>query len=91
MPSQIYFTEAARSDLHGLDQEIASRIVKKLAWFGGQQNPLCFAVRLTTSFLGTYRFRVGDYRILFDVSKDKTIIILIILRIKHRKEVYMSP
>ncbi len=34
------------------------------------------------STLGTYRFRVGDYRIVFDIE-DTTIIIL---RVGHRKK-----
>jgi mRNA interferase RelE/StbE len=33
-----------------------------------------------------YRIRVGDYRILYEIHADKLIILL--LRIRHRKEVY---
>ena len=31
----------------------------------------------------------GDYRAIFDLDKDGNIVILLILRIKHRKEVYL--
>ena len=33
-----------------------------------------------------YRFRVGDYRIIFDMEKDK--LIILILQIGHRKNIY---
>ncbi|MBC8254135.1 MAG: type II toxin-antitoxin system RelE/ParE family toxin [Ardenticatenia bacterium] len=39
---------------------------------------------MTDSKLGTYRFRVGDYRVIFDVEDDK----VIILRVGHRRDIY---
>ncbi|HUD81721.1 MAG TPA: type II toxin-antitoxin system RelE/ParE family toxin [Patescibacteria group bacterium] len=36
------------------------------------------------SKVGDYRFRVGDYRVVFDLNKNK----IIILMIEHRREVY---
>ncbi|MBI5235651.1 MAG: type II toxin-antitoxin system RelE/ParE family toxin [Deltaproteobacteria bacterium] len=47
-------------------------------------DPFKYAERLTDSNLGTYRFRIGDYRIIFDVE-DNTIVVL---RAGHRKEIY---
>ncbi|WP_456486560.1 type II toxin-antitoxin system RelE family toxin [Candidatus Alkanophaga liquidiphilum] len=34
--------------------------------------------------IGTYRFRIGDYRIIFDIDDDN----MVILRIGHRKSIY---
>lgn len=34
--------------------------------------------------LGTYRFRIGDYRIIFDIEGEE----IVILRIGHRREIY---
>ncbi|PIU83448.1 MAG: hypothetical protein COS68_03990 [Elusimicrobia bacterium CG06_land_8_20_14_3_00_38_11] len=34
--------------------------------------------------MGMYRFRVGDYRVIFDVDKNN----IVILRIGHRKKIY---
>ena len=76
------------ADLQKLDQMVADRIATKLRFFARQENPLRFAERLTNSPYGEYRFRVGDYRILFDVNARGKITILIILRIKHRREAY---
>ena len=75
-------------DLQKLDQTVAQRIATKLRFFAQQENPLRFAERLTNSPYGEYRFRVGDYRILFDVNARGIITVLVILRIKHRREAY---
>ena len=84
---RLHLTQDAEDDLANLDQTIASRIADKLQWFISQENPLYFSRRLS-GFLGKYRFRVGDYRIIFKVDYRGTITILVILRIRHRREVY---
>lgn len=64
------------------------RILKKIAFFASQKNPSRFAKKLKDFALGEYRFRIGDYRVLFDVDHKGNIFILMILRIKHRKDIY---
>ena len=78
----------AWDDLGIIDEQMKIRIVKKLRWFVNQENPLYFATRLTGFFYGKYRFRIGDYRAIFDVDERGAITILLILRVKHRREVY---
>ncbi len=82
------YTQQAVNDLAELPKIVARRIDKKINWFVAQEQPLIFAKHLNNFSCGHYRFRVGDYRILFDVDQKGTISILMILRIKHRKEVY---
>ena len=41
-------------------------------------------VKKLTNFTPEYRLRVGEYRILFEVEKDK----IVVYRIVHRKDVY---
>jgi mRNA interferase RelE/StbE len=48
------------------------------------ENPRLFAIKLMDKALGQYRYRIGDYRIIFDIEKDN----IIILRIGHRREIY---
>lgn len=44
-----------------------------------------FTLRLRqVAALGTYRYRIGDYRVIFDMDGKK----VVILRIGHRREVY---
>ena len=68
---------SAVRDLESLDADIRKRILKKLTWFISQNNPLSFARHLTNSDMGEYRFRIGDWRIVFDVSNETIIIVVI--------------
>ena len=49
-----------------------------------QRIPSTIAERLTESELGSYRFRVGDYRVIFDLEGDE----IVVLRVGHRREIY---
>lgn len=89
MPASLRFTAHALKDLELLDKKVAARIIDKLDWFVIQPDPFFYAKKLAHSDFGTYRFRVGDYRILFDIEeKTGNLVILLVLRVKHRKEVY---
>ena len=81
-------TDPASADFAALDSVVKRRIVAKMRFFAAQQNPLRFAERLHGALFGQYRFRVGDYRILFDIDRKGIITILVILRIRHRREAY---
>ena len=85
---KIIYAKDAVEDLRNLEKQTARRIVKKILFFSEQKDPLSFAKRLTNAALGSYRFRIGDYRVLFDVDTNGKIFVLMILRIKHRKDVY---
>lgn len=84
----VHYTEIARQDLKRLEWKTAQRIIKKIIYFSRQKDPLVFAKRLSNFELGKFRFRVADYRIIFDIDHNGEIMILLILRIKHRKDVY---
>jgi mRNA-degrading endonuclease RelE of RelBE toxin-antitoxin system len=73
------------SDLQSLPKDVYGRILKKLAWYAGQANPLWFAKTLTDLPPATHRFRIGDYRALFLVQDQDTIYVL---KIVHRKKAY---
>ena len=88
MSFKLGYTQHAYEDIERLDQETARRIVKKLDFFVAQENPLRWAKKLIGSGNGEYRFRVGDYRVLFDIDQKGVLIILLVLRVKHRGEVY---
>jgi mRNA interferase RelE/StbE len=86
--NQVIYSEDARKDLLKIDGKIAKRIIKKILYFSQQEYPLHYAKKLTNPIMGHYRFRIGDYRAIFDVDKNGHIQILMILSIKHRKDVY---
>jgi mRNA-degrading endonuclease RelE of RelBE toxin-antitoxin system len=60
----------------------ARRISIKMRFYAAQPDPLKFAEPLTGS--NEYRFRVGDYRVIFEVINDA----LWVTAIKRRDEAY---
>lgn len=77
-------TPEARKGVKKLSPEIAEKIIKKLDYFVSSPNPLDFAESLVNYNAGQYRFRIGDYRVIFDVVDDD----LIVLKVGHRREIY---
>jgi len=75
-------THRAIKDLEKFDDSIKVRLRKALLRF--QSAPLKHAEKLTDSQLGSYRFRVGDYRIIFDLVESD----IVVLRIGHRRDIY---
>lgn len=82
------YTEKAADDLKRLDERIAIRIAKKIRISCASDNPFAFAKSLNGEWKGIFRFSIGDYRVLFRKASEGSLIILLILRIKHRKDVY---
>jgi len=82
MKYHLLYTKTAFEDIKKLDIIVKKRIKKKLEQFS--VSPLQHAKKLINSAIGTYRWRAGNYRIVFDIDKNN----IIILRIGHRKEIY---
>lgn len=82
MKYELVYTARAVRDIENLDENAKQRIGKTIIRY--KENPFEYAEKLTDSTLGTHRFRIGDYRIIFDIEgKD-----IIVLRVGHRKEIY---
>lgn len=81
---RIKYTKSSTADLISLPRNIQERVAKKMRFYAEVENPIRFAERLTDFKDAEFRFRIGDYRILFDVINDE----IFILKIKHRKDIY---
>jgi len=79
---RLVYTHRAVRDISGLEANVKKRIGKALKRY--VEEPLKYASKLTDAALGTYRFRIGDYRVVFDVE-DKDIVVL---RVGHRRDIY---
>ena len=78
----ILLTKNAKRDIGRLDRVIQKRIAKKLMYL--KSDPINLSKSLIDFEQGQYRFRVGDFRICFDIDDDK----IVVNRVRHRKEVY---
>lgn len=81
-----YFKPNAVRDLKKLPRTIQKRILQKLDFYCNVSEPLKFAERLTDQSLGSFRFRIGEYRVIFDLDTERRAIV--ILTIGHRREIY---
>jgi mRNA interferase RelE/StbE len=72
----------ALKDLDNLDSNTKIRIVSKLKEYS--VDPFANCSKLSDSKIGTYRFRIGDYRVIFDIDDVN----IVVLRIAHRREIY---
>ena len=82
MNYKIAFKKSVARDLKKIDKEQTNRILKKIE-DELHQKAETLAI-LTGKFSGLRKFRVGDFRVIFSIIRDTTLI----LRITHRKEAY---
>lgn len=82
MKYRLVYTHRAINDIDKLDKSVKQRIGKTLQRY--EQNPLVHAEPLKQSELGSYRFRIGDYRVVFDLEGPE----IVVLRVGHRRDIY---
>lgn len=71
----------AIKDLQSLPRDATKQLLLKIEAF---ENDLVGDVKRLTNITPEYRLRVGRYRVLFEIERDR----VVIYRIVHRKEAY---
>lgn len=85
MPSYSYeITPAAARQIAKLDRPVQERIAARLRRLIREPHPQ-EAVKLAGKD-GLYRVRVGDYRIVYRIQDE--ILLVVIIRVGHRSDVY---
>ncbi|MFC1594455.1 type II toxin-antitoxin system RelE/ParE family toxin [Candidatus Omnitrophota bacterium] len=84
MYSVVYLDQVER-DLKKLDKPLIKKIIDKIENYL-TQDPHGLGKPLTGSFRGYWRYRWGDYRVIYRISEQE--ILIVVLRISHRKIVY---
>ena len=90
MPKSQYkfqFTANADNNFSILNKQVQKRILNKLYFFEKAPDPLSYAKKLK-GVDNRFSFRIGDYRIIVTAKPSGELIILVILKIRHRREVY---
>ncbi len=77
--------EGSLEDLKRFDRTIAKKIVEKVKNYL-IQDPEKLGIPLKGNFKGLYRYRIGDYRVIYVIDQEEKKII--ILKVNHRKKVY---
>ena len=78
---EILWEARAIGELEKLETPISKRIIKKVNELA--ENPHIKDIKKLKGMDG-FRLRVGDYRVLFKIEKDK----IHILKVGHRKHIY---
>ena len=84
---EFQFSRNAEKGFASLENALKKRILKKLAYFESAGDPLSFAKKLI-GFEDRFSFRIGDFRVIVSPQDKKTLVILVVLKIGHRREVY---
>jgi mRNA interferase RelE/StbE len=79
---RLVYTRRALRDIKNLDLRVRQRIGQTLKQF--ESDPLKFAQKLTDPRIGSYRFRIGEYRVVFDMEGEE----IVVLRVGHRRDIY---
>ncbi|GAI05892.1 unnamed protein product [marine sediment metagenome] len=83
MPYRLRITETARREFRRLPAHTRERVRHTIEAMADDPRPHgCKKLRAVDA----YRVRVGDYRVIYDV--DDALQIIMVLRIKHRREAY---
>lgn len=85
MGYEIIWQEKVFKDLEEIDRQDAAGIIERVKTHL-VQNPAGLGRPLKGIFKGLFRYRYGDYRIVYaiDMAEKK----IIVLHVKHRKEAY---
>lgn len=82
MSYEVIFTDTSRKQFKKLEKDIQERIVKALERI--RIRPEVHVKKLVGD--PGYRLRVGEYRVIIDIKKDK--LIILVIKIGHRKNIY---
>ena len=84
MASKVLYKASVAGDLKRLDKPVARRLTEKLE--RALSSNADIGIALTGEFRGLFKYRIGDYRIIYAKTPEG----VLVLRIGHRKDVYRS-
>jgi len=77
----LVYTNRAAKDVKKLDTVQKKKLAKKIVNL--KKNPQKISKKLLHPKLGAFRYRIGDFRVVFDLAGAT----VVILRIGHRREI----
>ncbi|MDP3185730.1 MAG: type II toxin-antitoxin system RelE/ParE family toxin [Anaerolineales bacterium] len=77
--------QTATHELERLDKPVARRIAERINWLAANLDDIR-PEPYKGDLAGLYKFRIGDYRVIYEILHDEKIIV--IHQVGHRSEVY---
>jgi mRNA interferase RelE/StbE len=81
----IRILKQATKELEKLDKPVARRIADRIKWLGENIEKIK-PKSLKGEFVGLYKLREGDYRIIYEIIRKERVIV--IHSVGHRREIY---
>lgn len=85
---RVEFTRSAKKEFDHTPRRIQDRILEAVSFLS--QNPYSefLKYKKLKGAESLYRIRVGDYRIVYEVRNE--VLLIVVIKIGHRREVYRS-
>lgn len=84
---RVFWKVTALDNLYKLTHKTAIKLKAKIEYYLSQ-SPQELGKPLTGEYKGLYRYRYGDYRIIYEIDKVNEQVIII--KVGHRREVYLK-
>jgi mRNA interferase RelE/StbE len=81
---EIQWKHSAEKELRGIDRQFISRILEAINSLADDPYPAQH--RKLQGSESSYRIRIGDYRVIYQIDIEKKIIV--IYHVRHRKDIY---
>lgn len=82
---KVVYLDSVEGDLKKLDKTTVKKIIARIEAYLAV-DPMELGKPLKGEFQGYWRYRWGDYRVIYRIAERE--ILILILRIGHRKEIY---
>jgi mRNA interferase RelE/StbE len=83
-PYRVELTRAAKKELDILPRKTIDRILPALRELRVDPRPR--GCKKLAGMKNTFRIRVGDYRVVYEVHEDS--VLVMVIRVRHRKDAY---
>ena len=80
----VRYTRSAEKDLERLPARVVERIQTAIGELADHPRPR--GVKKLQGYENTYRIRVGEYRVLYEIHES--VVTVLIIQISHRKDAY---
>lgn len=81
---RIEFARSATKDLRAIDRQWIPRIMAAIESLAEDPRPV--GCKKLAGSEHTYRIRVGDYRVIYDIHDGE--LVVFVVRVRHRRDVY---
>ena len=83
---RVEFTKSAKKEFDRLSEKIQGKVVEALELLSSNPFSELLRIKKLKGAPSLYRIRLGDYRVVYQVRQN--ILVILVIKIGHRKEMY---